>query len=83
VAGSATLLFRLRPQDAAVYLDGRLLGAGEALRAADGVRVEPGRHTLEVVKPGFGTYRTTLVLQEAEDRTLTIRLVAAKGEKPL
>lgn len=79
---SSTLVLRLRPEDAAVYLDGTLLGAGEAMGSASGVRVEPGRHTLEVVKPGFRSYRTTLVLQDGERKSLTVRLLAAEEHPP-
>jgi len=76
-AGGSRLVLRLRPDDAAVYLDGRLLGAGEGLGGADGTAVAPGRHVLEVVKPGFAPYKTTLVLQDGETRNVAVRLEPA------
>ena len=79
----ATLLLRLRPADAAVYLDGKLLGAGESVSGPDGISTPPGRHTLEVVKPGFKTWRSTLVLSGGEQRALTIKLEPEEDGKSL
>lgn len=49
----AVLRLRVEPEDAAVYLDGRLLGSGSELaRLRDGLLLEDGEHLLEVVRPG-------------------------------
>ena len=79
-AHSATLILRLRPDDAAVYLDGKLLGAGESVLNPDGIPVDPGRHTLDVVKPGFRPWRSTLLLEAGDRRTITVKLVAFPGD---
>jgi hypothetical protein len=42
------------PRDAAVYLDGEFLaGAGELARLHGALPVAPGRHIVEVVRPGY------------------------------
>ncbi len=43
------------PDDASVYLDDRFVGAAEELNAGGGTRIEAGRHTVTVVRPGFKT----------------------------
>lgn len=48
------LQLRVEPGDAAVYLDGHFLGTGEELsQLSAGLVVEPGRHVLELVRPGY------------------------------
>jgi len=50
------LKLTVQPADASVYLDGRFLGTGDELsRLRAGVMVDPGSHTLEIVRPGYAT----------------------------
>lgn len=49
------LRVEVTPRDASVYLDGRFVGTGEELAAAPDLRVKPGEHVLEVVRPGYET----------------------------
>lgn len=71
--GTAVILLRLSPPDGAVYVDGRFAGSGSSL-AEKGLRLEPGRHTLEVVKPGFAPYKNALDIRPGEKRHLTVEL---------
>lgn len=80
---SAMLVLRVRPRDASVYIDGRLMGAGDALGGSQGIEVEPGRHTLQVVRPDHAPYRTTIILKEGEKRTLAVRLEPDREGEPL
>jgi hypothetical protein len=41
---------RIRPEDATVYVDGEYRGTARALR---GLRLPPGHHRVELVRPGF------------------------------
>jgi len=41
---------RIRPEDATVYVDGDYRGSARAL---PGLRLSPGRHRVELVRPGF------------------------------
>lgn len=49
------LRVEVTPRDASVYLDGRFMGTGEELATAPDLRVKPGEHVLEVVRPGYQT----------------------------
>ncbi len=65
----------ISPEDATVYLDGRLLGSGKelgGLRA--GLIVEPGNHLLEVVRPGFESRRLEFQVEEGEEVVLSVQL---------
>ena len=48
--------FRVTPDDAAVYMDDKYLGAADDLEAnARGVVAEPGTHSITVTRPGYKT----------------------------
>ena len=50
----ARMRFKVTPEDAAVYVDDRYLGAGEDLAANPrGVVTDPGTHTITVTRPGY------------------------------
>jgi hypothetical protein len=55
-ASQGRFRFEVEPDDAAVYLDDRYVGTAEELGGLSrGLRVAPGRHTVTVVRPGYGT----------------------------
>src|SRR5450830_562858 len=50
----ARMRFKVTPEDAAVYLDDKYLGAGEDLGANPrGVVTDPGTHSITVTRPGY------------------------------
>ncbi len=50
----ARMRFKVSPEDAAVYVDDKYLGAGEDLAANPrGVVTEPGTHSITVTRPGY------------------------------
>jgi hypothetical protein len=50
----ARMRFKVTPEDAAVYVDDKYLGAGEDLAANPrGVVTDPGTHTITVARPGY------------------------------
>jgi len=62
------LRLRIEPGDAVVYLDGRLVGSGDEITRLHGpLVVDPGRHTVEVTRPGY--------------RTRSLEVEAAAGEE--
>jgi hypothetical protein len=67
---AAVLSLRVEPGDAAVYLDGRLLRGdlGTALE------LEPGTHTLEVVRPGFQAEKREFQARAGDRLDLVIEL---------
>jgi len=75
------LQLSVAPQDASVYLDGRLLGsAGELARLHAGLIVSPGDHDLEVVRPGYESRSVTFSVEEGKEVEVDVRLEAATGE---
>jgi hypothetical protein len=70
----------IAPADAAVYLDGRLLGSGSELGGLhSGLLVDPGDHLLEVVRPGYQPRELDFRVASGEDVDLEIALSAAGG----
>ena len=52
----ARMRFRVTPEDAAVYVDDKYLGAGGDLAANPrGVVTDPGTHSITVTRPGYKT----------------------------
>lgn len=52
------LKLEVEPSDASLYLDGRFLGTAEDLgRLRKGLILAPGKHTIQVVRPGYETSR--------------------------
>ena len=69
------LVLSIEPGDASVYLDGRFLGTAEELsRLHAGLVVNPGLHTLEVVRPGFRAQRTEVVIDEDVETAISVEL---------
>ena len=74
-----TIVFKIRPDDAAVYVDGKFLGAGESLGGPGGVSVSSGTHRVQIVKPGYEPYRTTVEVRSGGTRPVTIQLRRSSG----
>lgn len=70
--GQAFVIIDATPADAQVFLDGRLLGPARQL-IARAFPVKPGRHTVEVISPGYKPYHTEF----AVERSLPTRLRVA------
>jgi len=63
------------PSDASVYLDGRFLGTGGDLARRDGrVTLDPGKHRLQVRRPGYRDKDIEFVVQAAETTALDVAL---------
>ena len=70
---AATGRFRLtvRPADASVYVDGAFRGTG---REAASLSLSPGRHRVEVVRPGYQTIEKEVQVGPGEPAEMTIEL---------
>ena len=51
--GTGSLRLSVKPDDASVYVDGRFYGTA---RQSSRLVLSPGRHRIEVVRPGYHTY---------------------------
>lgn len=73
----ARVRLEVLPEDASVYLDGRFLGTGRELaRLRAGLLIDPGSHTLEVVRPGYAPERRTLEVEAGSDQEVEVELEA-------
>ncbi|PYQ55128.1 MAG: hypothetical protein DMF78_03265 [Acidobacteria bacterium] len=70
-AEAGTVRLSLRPSDASVYVDGEFRGSG---RRAEVLRLAPGRHRIEVVRPGYHTVEKDVDVRPGDSQTLDIEL---------
>jgi hypothetical protein len=70
-AGGGRLRLTVRPADASVYIDGAFRGSG---REAAQMSLPPGRHRVEVVRPGFRTIERDVEIAPGDTSDLTIEL---------
>ncbi len=69
------LSLRVQPDDAAVYLDGEFLARADELRRLHGaIPVASGRHTIEVVRPGFESASRTVDVGGSEPVRVEVEL---------
>jgi len=69
------LILRIEPGDASVYLDGRFLGTGDDLAALrGGLLVDPGSHTVEVVRPGMESAEETVAVESGREIQMSVTL---------
>ncbi len=71
----AMLTFAVQPDDAAVYVDGHLLGTAEEVgRTLRGVPVSPGTHTISVTRPGLREWSSEIDVASGESRKVEASL---------
>jgi len=70
-ADVGTLRLDLRPADASVYVDGEFRGSG---RRVESLRLAPGRHHVEVVRPGYRTVEREVDVRPGETTRADIEL---------
>ncbi len=70
-AGPATLHLSVTPADASVYVDGAFRGTG---REAASIQLPPGRHRLEIVRPGYRTVERDVETAPGEPTELNVEL---------
>jgi hypothetical protein len=80
VAGAA-LDLRVTPSNAAVYVDGALVGTGQELgRLERGLAVSPGKHRIEVLAPGLTPRTIEVEVKEGERQQIVVDLDAGAGQ---
>ena len=70
-ADAGTLRLDVTPPDASVYVDGEFRGAGRRL---ENLRLAPGRHRIEVVRPGYRTVEREVDVRPGEISRVEIEL---------
>ena len=69
--GGGRLRLRVQPEDASVYVDGAFRGSG---REAGSLLLAPGRHRIEIVRPGYRTAEQEIDAKPGESVPLSITL---------
>jgi hypothetical protein len=65
------LKLNVQPEDASVYVDGAFRGSG---REAGTLRLPPGRHRIEIVRPGYRTAEREIDVAPGETTPLSVTL---------
>ncbi len=66
-----TLRLDVRPDDASVYVDGTFSGSARELSR---LQLSPGRHRIEIVRPGFRTYDRDVEVDSGRSLDLSVEL---------
>jgi hypothetical protein len=69
--GGGRLRLRVQPEDASVYVDGAFRGSS---REAGSLLLAPGRHRIEIVRPGYRTAEQEIDVKPGETMPLSITL---------
>jgi hypothetical protein len=71
----ATVVLKVEPSDATVYVDGNYYGIADADRSGElNILLSPGPHKVEVVRPGYESYSQTIDLSVDRTNQVTITL---------
>jgi hypothetical protein len=77
----AALELRITPSNAAVYVDGSLVGTGEELgRLERGLAVAPGKHHIEVLAPGRAPKTVEVEVEQGERQQVVVELDDGAGQ---
>lgn len=66
-----TLRVEVRPEDASIYVDGQFFGTS---RRSEALTLPPGRHRIEVVRPGYRTVEREVEIRPGRSESIAIDL---------
>jgi hypothetical protein len=79
--GGAALDLKITPANAAVYVDGQLVGTAEELgRLERGIAVAPGKHRIEVAAPGRSSRSLEVDVAEGQRQQVVVELEPGAGQ---
>jgi hypothetical protein len=77
----AALDLDVNPSNAAIYIDGVLVGTGQELgRLERGLAVTPGKHVIEVLAPGHASKTLEVEVKEGERQQIVVTLEGGGGQ---
>jgi hypothetical protein len=68
---SGRVRLEVRPDDASVYVDDEFRGTAREARI---MKLPPGRHVIELVRPGFATERREVTIVSGESQDVLVEL---------
>ena len=71
------VVLEIFPEESSIYLNGKFWGISPKIGKIENFRLKPGKYTLEVVKPGYKTYKKKL---EISDQKLSLSIKLIKEE---
>lgn len=75
------IVFRIEPDDAAVYVDDRFAGTAEELSSLSrGLQVPAGPHRVVVSRPGYGSESLQVQVEAGESETVELVLGQREGQ---
>jgi uncharacterized membrane-anchored protein len=69
------VILEIQPEEASIYLNGKFWGIVPREGIIENLRLEPGKYTLEVIKPGYQDYKKEI---EVKDQKLKILIKLEK-----
>ena len=79
---TATLKLKIKPERAAVFLDGKFVGhAGDFGGAFKSMKIAPGKHRIRVELPGYRIYDTSIDLLPNQESEIKTELVPGSIEQ--
>lgn len=74
-SGTGTLSFNVEPADATLYINGNFQGAvSEFSSTGAPLILRAGKHTLDIVKPGYESYSLTTEVGKDKEKEIVIKL---------
>lgn len=65
---SGTMLFKVKPSDADIAVDGNVIGKAREFDGSSKVaKVGPGKHVISVSKPGYVTWESRVYLSDSQE----------------
>jgi len=58
------VILEIQPEEASIYLNGKFWGIAPPGGKIENLRLEPGKYTLEVAKPGYQDYKKEIEVEE-------------------
>jgi hypothetical protein len=72
--GDSRIVFEVRPDDASISVDGRVVGRASELDSDGGIAIAPGRHTIVVSRSGYRDRRIEIDVSRGETENVEITL---------
>lgn len=82
VAGQGMVRIRINPAGATVYIDGNFWGVIREEGSVE-MQLSEGSHRIEVVMPGFQTFRQQVDVRQGQDVNVEAMLVTERGDRNL